>query len=486
MSGVTLADIGVIGLAVMGENLVLNLESRGFSVACYNRTFERVEAFVQGRARGKQITGYPSLAELAGHLSVPRRVLMMVRAGDAVDALIEQLLPVLQSGDVLIDGGNSYHRDTQRRIRHLEKSGILYVGMGVSGGEEGALKGPSLMPGGSPGAWPLLKDILQSIAARTARGEACCDWIGPDGAGHFVKMVHNGIEYGDMQLIAEAYDLMKHGYGLSNADMSRIFRTWNEGVLNSYLIEITADILAYQDQAGTPVLDTILDSAGQKGTGRWMVTDALDLAQPLTLITEAVFARHLSAMLLERRRAAAHLSQKTRPATGDVQQRTSELHDALYASKIVSYAQGFQMLRAASEEYHWSLNLGRIAQIWRGGCVIRSVFLDRINEAYDDRPDLHHLMMAPFFSEALQSGQAGWRNTVTEAVQRSIPIPAFSAALAYYDGYHAARLPANLIQAQRDYFGAHRYERIDAPRGEFFHTDWTGRGGSTVSGSYSV
>lgn len=480
------ADIGVVGLAVMGENLVLNMESRGFSVACFNRTPERVDAFLRGRAAGRRIVGCFSLMDLVSALESPRKIILMVRAGGAVDALIEQLIPLLRSGDVLIDGGNSFHRDTTRRLYELDKAGVLYVGMGVSGGEEGALKGPSLMPGGAAEAWPLLRNIFQAIAARTGQGDVCCDWIGPEGAGHFVKMVHNGIEYGDMQLITEAYGLMKDGFALSNDTMSQIFRAWNRDELNSYLIEITADILARREENGSYVLDAILDAAGQKGTGRWTVSEALELAQPLTLITEAVFARNLSALKEERQNAAQILRGVIHPFHGAAEQHVSWLHDALYASKIVSYAQGFQLMSAASAEYRWSLNPGRIAQVWRGGCVIRSVFLDRIKEAYDEQPELHNLMTSPFFTSALESAQTGWRNTVAEAVRLGIPVPALSAALAYFDGYRSARLPANLLQAQRDYFGAHRYERTNRPRGEFFHTNWTGEGGTTLSGSYSV
>ncbi len=480
------ADIGVVGLAVMGENLILNIESRGYAVACYNRTTERVEDFLKGRASGRKIQGCFSLAELMGALTSPRKIMLMVRAGAAVDALIEQLLPLLTPGDILIDGGNSFHRDTTRRMKALEQAGVLYVGLGVSGGEEGALKGPSLMPGGRAEAWPLLKDILQAVSAKTEAGEPCCDWMGPEGAGHFVKMVHNGIEYGDMQLIAEAYDVMHTGFSLTNEVMSRTFRDWNRGVLNSYLVEITADILAYRDEQGEPVINYILDAAGQKGTGRWTVAEALELGQPLSLITEAVFARTLSAMKEERVFASQRLRGVTSLFRGEIARAVDGLRDALYASKIVSYTQGFQLLLAASKEYQWDLNAGRIAQVWREGCVIRSVFLDRIYEAFEKQPDLQNLMMSPFFEAALESAQAGWRSTVAEAVRMGIPVPAMSAALAYFDGCRAARLPANLLQAQRDYFGAHRYERTDRPRGEFFHTNWTGAGGSTLSGRYGV
>ncbi len=486
MQGADTGDIGVIGLAVMGENLILNLASRGFTVACYNRTIERVERFVTGRAAGKAVIGCRSIEELLGALSRPRKVLMMVRSGAAVDDLIGQLAPRLEPGDILMDGGNSNFHDTIRRARDLEARGLAYLGVGISGGEEGALLGPSIMPGGSPGAWPHLRDMLRTIAARTEEGEPCCDWIGTDGSGHFVKMVHNGIEYGDMQLICESYHLMHILAGLDNDAMHRAFAAWNEGELDSYLIEITRDILAYRDEHGQPVLDLILDSAGQKGTGKWAAITALDLGQPLTLIGEAVFARCLSALLDERRAAADVLAGPGARFEGDREAFVEDLRQTLYAAKIVSYAQGFQLLRAAATEFGWQLDYGRISLLWRAGCIIRSVFLGRIRDAFERQHDLPNLMLDPFFGDALARAQPAWRRIVAAAVQHGIPTPALSSALAYYDGYRCARLPVNLLQAQRDYFGAHTYERVDCPRGERFHTNWTGRGGTTTSGSYDT
>jgi len=480
------ADIGVIGLAVMGENLILNMESKGFTVACYNRTVEKVDAFLAGRAKGKKIIGCHSPEELVRVLKKPRKVMLMVKAGKPVDDFIEQLLPLLDDGDIIIDGGNSNFQDTIRRTAYVESKGKLYIGTGVSGGEEGALRGPSIMPGGSPAAWPHVKPIFQKIAAKTDRGEPCCEWVGENGAGHFVKMVHNGIEYGDMQMICETYHLMKSGLGMSNEQMHQVFAQWNEGELNSYLIEITRNILAYKDEEGNYVLDLILDAAGQKGTGKWTVIAALDSGQPLTLIAEAVFARCLSALKEERAAASKILKGPQGGVAGNRQQLVDDLRQALYASKIVSYAQGYQLMRATAAEYKWNLNYGGIALMWRGGCIIRSIFLGKIKEAFDRNPNLTNLLLDPFFSDAVQKAQASWRRVVTAAVQMGIPVPAMSAALSFYDGYRCERLPANLLQAQRDYFGAHTYERVDRPRGEFYHTDWTGLGGQTSSSSYVV
>lgn len=480
------ADIGLIGLAVMGENLVLNMESKGFTVAVYNRTVERVENFMKGRAKGKNIIGTYSLQELVDSLEKPRRVMLMVKAGKPVDDFIELLLPYLEKGDIIIDGGNSHFPDTIRRTKYLESKGLLFIGTGVSGGEEGALRGPSIMPGGSPDAWQYVKPIFQAIAAKVDDGTPCCEWVGNDGAGHFVKMVHNGIEYGDMQLISETYQIMRNLLGMSADEMHEVFKKWNTRDLNSYLIEITADILAYKDSDGKPLVDKILDTAGQKGTGKWTSVEALDLGIPLTLISEAVFARCLSAMKDERVAASKVLSGPKIKFEGDKNQFLNDLEKALYASKIVSYAQGFTLMRAASEEYKWNLNYGNIALLWRNGCIIRSVFLGKIKEAFDKNPDLTNLMLDPFFKEKIENAQESWRRVVSTAVLNGIWIPAFSTALNYFDGYRADRLPANLLQAQRDYFGAHQYERIDRPRGEFFHTNWTGRGGETASTAYTV
>ncbi|MCS6969631.1 MAG: decarboxylating NADP(+)-dependent phosphogluconate dehydrogenase [Planctomycetota bacterium] len=482
----TQADIAVIGLAVMGQNLVLNLADHGFTVAVHNRTVSKIDEFLAGPGRGKSIVGAPALPELVRVLKRPRRILMMVKAGEAVDATIEQLLPLLEPGDILIDGGNSHYADTQRRCRSAEAKGLLFVGCGVSGGEEGARHGPALMPGGSAAAWPALQPILQAIAARASDGTPCCDWIGPDGAGHFVKMVHNGIEYGDMQLIAEAYHVLRAGIGLSVDELHRVFAAWNEGELDSFLIAITRDILAYRER-GRPLLDKILDAAGQKGTGKWTTVASLDLGVPLTLIAEATFARALSA-LKEQRVAASRLLPKppVRRWKGARSRAIEQVRLALYASKIVSYAQGFMLLAAASTAFGWRLDLGRIASIWRNGCIIRSRFLDDITRAYARQPDLPCLLLAPFFKRALAKAQEAWRTVVSEAALCGLPTPAFSSALAFYDGYRSKQLPANLIQAQRDYFGAHTYERLDRPRGEFFHTDWTGRGGTVTAQSYNA
>ena len=480
------ADIGLIGLAVMGENLVLNMESHGFTVAVYNRTVSKVDDFVSGRGAGKNIIGTHSLEELCAQLQRPRRVMIMVKAGTAVDRVIESLLPHLEEGDIVIDGGNSQYEDSTRRTAELEEKGVLFVGTGVSGGEEGALLGPSIMPGGNPEAWPHVKPIFQAIAAKTDAGEPCCDWVGRGGAGHFVKMVHNGIEYGDMQMICEVYQMMKVGLGMSNDEMHEVFGRWNRGVLDSYLVEITRDILGYRDERGEATLDFILDTAGQKGTGKWTGIAALDVGQPLTAIAEAVFARCLSALKDERVAASRVLNGPEAALEGDSVGMIDDLEQALYASKIVSYAQGYQLMRAMSLEQGWDLDFGAVALMWRGGCIIRSRFLGNIRDAFGKSPELPNLLLDEFFQAAIQQAQAGWRRVVSAAALRGIPLPAMSSALAYYDGYRCDRLPANLLQAQRDYFGAHTYERVDRPRGEFFHTNWTGRGGTTASSSYTV
>ena len=482
------ADIGLVGLAVMGENLVLNMASHDIQVAVYNRTTSRVDDFISGRAQGQPIVGARSPEELISQLKKPRRIMLMVQAGSAVDRVIEQLLPLLDPGDILIDGGNSNYQDTVRRTRELTEKGLLYIGTGVSGGEEGALKGPSIMPGGNPEAWPHVKDIFQSIAAKVEDGSPCCDWVGANGAGHYVKMIHNGIEYGDMQMICEAYDVMRHVLGMEPAEMAEVFTEWNQGELDSYLIEITAEILAKtDDESGKPMIDLILDAAGQKGTGKWTGIDALQLGAVATAITEAVYARSLSALKEERVAAAAVLQgPNAKPFTGDRSAFVEDVRRALYASKICSYAQGFQLLRMAAAEYDWQLNFGSIALMWRGGCIIRAQFLGRIKEAFDADPQLANLLLAPYFRQAIAQSQASWRRVIAQAVEHGVPVPAFSSALAYFDGYRSDRLPANLLQAQRDYFGAHTYERTDKPRGEFFHTNWTGRGGDTASTTYNV
>jgi 6-phosphogluconate dehydrogenase len=480
------ADIGLVGLAVMGENLILNMESRGFTVACFNRTTSKVDDFVNGRAKGKKIVGTHSLGDLVRALKRPRKVMMMVKAGNAVDDLIAQLLPLLEPGDILIDGGNTHYPDTMRRAAMVEAKGLLYVGTGVSGGEEGALTGPSIMPGGSPAAWPHVKPIFQSIAAKTDDGTPCCDWVGENGAGHFVKMVHNGIEYGDMQLICEAYDLLKQVAGLSASELSAVFGEWNEGELDSYLIEITRDILAFKDADGQPLVDKILDTAGQKGTGKWTGVEALELGIPLTLIGEAVFSRCLSAIKDERVAASKVLSGPKPKLDGDKKAFVEDVRQALYASKLVSYAQGYTLMRAAAGERGWNLNYGGVALMWRGGCIIRSAFLGKIKEAFDKNAGLTNLLLDPFFQNKVIASQDAWRRVVAAAAKNGVPVPAFMTALAYYDGFRAGRLPANLLQAQRDYFGAHTYERLDKPRGEFFHTNWTGRGGTTSASTYSV
>ncbi len=480
------ADIGLVGLAVMGENLILNMESNGFTVACFNRTVSKVDNFLNDRAKGKNIIGCHTVEALVDALETPRKIMLMVKAGAAVDAFIEQILPHLDDGDIIIDGGNSHFPDTIRRTEYVESKGKLYIGTGVSGGEEGALKGPSIMPGGSPKAWEHVKPIFQKISAQTDDGQPCCDWVGENGAGHFVKMTHNGIEYGDMQMICETYQIMKEGLGMTNQQMHEVFTEWNATELDSYLIEITRDILGYKDEDGNEVIDLILDTAGQKGTGKWTAIAALDAGQPLTLIGEAVFARCLSALKDERVNASKVLTGPKPQFEGDKKAFIEDLKQALYASKIVSYAQGYQLMRAAAKEYNWNLNNGGIALMWRGGCIIRSVFLGKIKEAFDKNPDLVNLLLDPFFKDAIEKAQDSWRRVVVTAVELGIPMPAISCALAYYDGYRNDRLPANLLQAQRDYFGAHTYERVDKPRGEFFHTNWTGRGGTTSASTYVV
>ena len=480
------ADIGLIGLAVMGENLVMNMESKGFTVAVYNRTGDKVTNFVEGRAKGKNIIGTYSLEELAANLEKPRKVMMMVKAGSAVDNLIEQLLTVLEPGDIIIDGGNSHFPDTARRTAYVESKGLLFVGCGVSGGEEGALNGPSLMPGGSPAAWPFVKPIFQSICAKVENGDPCCDWVGENGAGHFVKMVHNGIEYGDMQLICEAYQLMRDGLGMTAEEMHQVFAEWNTTELDSYLIEITRDILGYKDEKGETTVDYILDAAGQKGMGKWTVISALDEGVSLTLIGEAVFSRCLSAVKGERVAAAKRFPRAIPAFEGDKKAFIECIRKALYASKIISYAQGYAVMRAAAKTNGWNLNYGGIALMWRGGCIIRSVFLGKIKEAFDKNPELLNLLMDDYFAQTIEELVPAWREVVAYAVKVGIPMPAFSSALNYFDGYTTECLPANLLQAQRDYFGAHTYERIDCPRGQVFHTNWSGKGGSTHSTTYNA
>jgi 6-phosphogluconate dehydrogenase len=481
------ADIALIGLAVMGQNLILNMSDHGYRVVAFNRTVSKVDEFLGDAAKGhKNVVGAHSLPEMVSLLKRPRKVMLMVKAGKAVDDFIETLLPHLEPGDLIIDGGNSHFPDTIRRTRDLESKGMLFIGTGVSGGEEGARFGPSMMPGGSVEAWPLVKDIFQAICAKTPDGEPCCDWVGEDGAGHFVKMVHNGIEYGDMQLICEAYQLMKDGLKLSNEEMHGVFDEWNKGELDSYLIQITRDILAYKDEKGDEVLDKILDTAGQKGTGKWTSVESLDLGVPVTLIGEAVFARCLSAMKEDRVDASKILAGPKFAFDGDRKALIEDARQALLASKLVSYAQGFMLMREAAKEYKWNLNYGAIAMMWRAGCIIRSAFLGKIKEAFARNPNLTNLLLDPYFTGVVERSQASWRRTVSVAVAAGVAVPAFTTALSFFDGYRSARLPANLLQAQRDYFGAHTYERIDKPRGQFFHTNWTGKGGSVASGTYNA
>ena len=479
-------EIGLIGLAVMGQNLVLNMNDHGYRVAVFNRTVSKVDEFIQNEAKGTSVAGAHSIAELVQALKKPRRVMLMVKAGDTVDRMIESLLPHLEGGDILIDGGNSHFPDTNRRTKSLAERGILFVGTGVSGGEEGARFGPSIMPGGNPAAWPHVKEIFQAIAAKVEDGTPCCDWVGEDGAGHYVKMIHNGIEYGDMQLICEAYQLLKEGLGLSAGELHDVFAEWNRGELDSYLIEITSEIFAKLDGDGAPMVDKILDTAGQKGTGKWTGISALDLGVPVTLIGEAVFARCLSALKEERVIASKSLMGPKHPRAADAKRFIEDVRRALYCSKVISYAQGYMLLREAAKEQKWNLNLGGIALMWRGGCIIRSRFLGKIKEAYDKNPGLTNLLLDDFFRGEVNEYQAAWRRAIISAIEYGVPTPAFSTALSFYDGYRTERLPANLLQAQRDFFGAHTYERIDKPRGEFFHTNWTGRGGRVASGTYNV
>ena len=481
-----LADIGLIGLAVMGENLVLNMENKGYTVALFNRTVEKVDAFVEGRGKGKNFIPTHSLEELVSSLSKPRKVMMLVKAGKPVDDFIDRLIPLLEPGDIIIDGGNSHFPDTMRRTKYVESKELLFVGTGVSGGEEGALLGPSLMPGGSKEAWAHIKEIFQSIAAKVDDGVPCCDWVGEDGAGHFVKMVHNGIEYGDMQVINEAYHLMKDLLGMDAFEQHEVFKEWNKGELDSYLIEITADILAFEDEDGGPLVEKILDTAGQKGTGKWTAITALDLGIPLTLIAESVYSRTLSAQKDLRGKASKYLSGTKSAFKGDKQAFIKDLEQAVFASKLISYAQGYDLMMEAAREHNWHLNYGGIAHMWRGGCIIRSAFLKDIKEAFDDNPKLENLLLTPFFKEKIEAAQDSWRRVSAAAIENGIPLPAITSALAYFDGFRSERLPANLLQAQRDYFGAHTYERVDKPRGEFFHTNWTGRGGKTASTTYEV
>ena len=480
------ADFGLIGLAVMGQNLVLNMDDHGYTVAVFNRTTSKVDDFINGNAEGTKVIGTHSIDELVSVLKRPRMVMLLVKAGKPVDAFIDLLVPHLDEGDIIIDGGNSNYHDTIRRTAYVESKGLLYIGTGVSGGEEGARHGPSIMPGGSPEAWPHVRPIFQAIAAKVDDGMPCCDWVGENGAGHFVKMIHNGIEYGDMQLICEAYYLMKYAVGMSADEMHRIFAEWNEGKLDSYLIEITRDILAYKDEDGSPLVEKILDTAGQKGTGKWTAVSALDMGIPLTLISEAVLARFLSALKDERVAASKILRGPKLVFEGDKTAFVNDLRDALYAAKIISYTQGYMLMRAAAGEYGWNLNNGGIALMWRGGCIIRSVFLGKIKDAFERDPSLSNLLLDPYFREEIEAAQPAWRRVVARAVEMGIPVPAMSSALAFYDGYRNARLPANLLQAQRDYFGAHTYERVDKPRGEFFHTNWTGRGGDVTSSTYQA
>ncbi|MFM2480459.1 decarboxylating NADP(+)-dependent phosphogluconate dehydrogenase [Celerinatantimonas sp. YJH-8] len=479
-------DIGVIGLAVMGQNLILNMNDHGFKVVAYNRTTAKVDEFLNDAAKGTDVIGAYSLEDLVEKLEKPRKIMLMVRAGSVVDTFIENLVPLLDEGDIIIDGGNSNYPDTNRRTQELAKKGLRFIGTGVSGGEEGARFGPSIMPGGNEEAWTYVKPILQAISAKTDKNEPCCDWVGKDGAGHFVKMVHNGIEYGDMQLISEAYHFMKEGLGLSYEQMQETFQAWNKTELDSYLVEITADILGYKDENGEPLVEHILDTAGQKGTGKWTGINALDLGIPLTLISEAVFARCVSSFKDQRQQASALFNHKVDQVEGDVSEWLDALRQALLASKIISYAQGFMLIRQASEDFDWSLNYGNVALMWRGGCIIRSAFLGNIRDAYENNPDLIFLGSDEYFKNILETCMNAWRKVVAKAIEIGLPMPCMASALTFLDGYTTERLPANLLQAQRDYFGAHTYERLDKPRGEFFHTNWTGKGGNTASTTYDV
>jgi 6-phosphogluconate dehydrogenase len=480
-------DIGLIGLAVMGQNLVLNMNDHGYKVAVFNRTVSKVDDFIENEAKGTQVVGAHSIEEMCGLLKKPRRVMIMVKAGEVVDQTIEHVLPYLEKGDILIDGGNSLYTDSTRRTKDLAAKGILFIGTGVSGGEEGARFGPSIMPGGNKEAWPHVKGIFQAIAAKVEDGTPCCDWVGEDGAGHYVKMVHNGIEYGDMQLIGEAYQLLKDGLGLTADELAEVFTEWNKGELDSFLIDISATIFAKKDDDGEPMVDKILDAAGQKGTGKWTAISALDLGQPVTLIGESVFARCLSALKSERVAAAKVLKgPRKRKVVNGKKEFIEEVRLALYCSKIVSYAQGYMLLRAAEKDQGWNLNMGGVALMWRGGCIIRSIFLGDIKAAFDRDPKLQNLLLDKFFSTAMNKYHPSWRRAIIYGTRIGVPMPAFSTALAFYDGYRTARLPANLLQAQRDFFGAHTYERVDKPRGEFFHTNWTGRGGRVSSSTYNA
>jgi len=480
------ADIGLIGLAVMGQNLVLNMADHGYTVAVFNRTVSKVDEFLAGPAKGKKIVGAHDLKGFISSLKRPRRVMLMVKAGDPVDEFIDHLLPLLEAGDIIIDGGNSHFPDSQRRYESLKAKGILFIGTGISGGEEGARNGPSIMPGGNPEAWPHVKGIFQAIAAKSDDGSPCCEWVGEGGAGHYVKMVHNGIEYGDMQLICEAFDLLRKGVHLTYAELAKTFETWNKGFLDSYLIEITAQIFTKMDTDGKPLLEKILDVAGQKGTGKWTGIDALDRGMPLTLIGEAVFARCLSSLKDERVKASQFYKTPSYVFHGTKSELIEQISHALYASKIISYAQGFMLMRSASAEYKWNLNFGSIALMWRGGCIIRSKFLGKIKLAYDKNPNLASLLMDHFFVEEINRCLTSWRKVVSEGALMGVPLPCFGTALSFFDGYRSPTLPANLLQAQRDFFGAHTYERVDKPRGQFFHTNWTGKGGDVSSGSYNV
>ncbi|MCP8900907.1 decarboxylating NADP(+)-dependent phosphogluconate dehydrogenase [Gilvimarinus xylanilyticus] len=482
----TLSDIGLVGLAVMGENLILNMESKGFTVTAYNRSVEKVTNFIEGRAKGKNIRGAESIEELVNSLEKPRKIMLMVKAGAPVDAFIEQLIPHLDKGDIIIDGGNTHFPDTNRRVEYLREKGLHFIGAGVSGGEEGALIGPSIMPGGAPEAWEYVKPIFQGIAAKVEDGSPCCDWVGENGAGHFVKMVHNGIEYGDMQLLCEAYQIMKELLGMSADEIHEVFAAWNNTELDSYLVEISRDIMAFKDEDGEPLVEKILDTAGQKGTGKWTGVVALDFGVPLTLIAESVFARCISALKDERVEASKVLSGPAKNFTGDKEAFIEDLRQAVLAAKIVSYAQGYTLMREAAKEFGWNLNYGGIALMWRGGCIIRSAFLGDIKKAFDKNPELNNLLLDDYFKEVVVNSQQGWRNVAATAITNGVPVPCLTAALNYFDGYRTERLPANLLQAQRDYFGAHTYERLDKPRGEFFHTNWTGRGGDTASTTYDV
>lgn len=479
-------DIGVIGLAVMGQNLILNMNDKGFTVVAYNRTVEKVDEFLNNAAKNTRIIGAHSLQELVDNLKKPRKIMMMVRAGQAVDDLIAQLIPYLDEGDILIDGGNANYPDTNRRCEELAAKGLRFIGAGVSGGEEGARHGPSIMPGGHASAWEYVKPIFQAIAAKTPDGEPCCDWVGDNGAGHFVKMVHNGIEYGDMQLICEAYQFMKDGLGMNYDEMHEAFKSWKNTELNSYLIDITTDILAFKDEDGEPLVEKILDTAGQKGTGKWTGINALDMGVPLTLISEAVFARCVSSFKAQRVAAAQWYPHQVEKVSGSREQWLEALRLSLLASKIISYAQGFMLMMQASQNFNWHLNYGNTALLWREGCIIRSVFLGNIRDAYEKNPELVWLGQDDYFRDILHNALPQWRKVVAKSIELGIPMPCMAAAITFLDSYTSAHLPANLLQAQRDYFGAHTYERIDAPRGQFFHTNWTGMGGDTASSTYDV